>query len=86
MIQDNPLKANGRKHMNSHRPYESLCKFCVMGGNANSPYKRSDAQDDLEGVAFASMECGFFSEKESLVIRERRTQHDVGDTGSQKRN
>ena len=45
----------------------------------NSPHRRSDAQDDLEGVLHVSMYYGFFCEKESdeqvalvLVIRERR--------------
>ena len=45
----------------------------------NSPHRRSDAQDDLEGVPFVSMDNGSLGEKESeeqvtlvLVIRERR--------------
>ena len=45
----------------------------------NSPHRRSDAQDDVEGVLHVLMDHGFFSEKESeeqvslvLVIRERR--------------
>ena len=45
----------------------------------NSPHRRSDAQDDLEGVLHVSMDCGFAGEKESdeevipvLVIREKR--------------
>ena len=45
----------------------------------NTPYRRSDAQDDLEGVPHVSMDYGFLGEKESedrvspvLVIQERR--------------
>ena len=45
----------------------------------NAPHRRSDAQDDLEGVPHVSMVYGFLGERESeevvspvLVIRERR--------------
>ena len=54
-----------RLHMNTHRPYRSWCKFCVMGRGVNSPQRRSDAQDDLDGVPHVSMDYGFFGEKES---------------------
>ena len=50
-----------------------------MGRGVNPPHRRSDAQDDLEGVLHVSMDYGFLGEKESeeqvtpvLVIRERR--------------
>ena len=50
-----------------------------MGRGVNAPHRRSDAQDDLEGVPHVSMDCGFLGEKESkdrvslvLVIREWR--------------
>ena len=63
-----------------------------MRRGVNSPHRRSDAQDDLEGVLHVSMDHGFLGENESeeqvtpvLVIRERR-QNDVGDSGSEKRN
>ena len=53
--------------------------LCVMGRGLNWPHRRSDAQDDLEGVPHVSIDCGFFGEKEFeaqvtpvLVIRERR--------------
>ena len=65
--------------MNTHRPYRSLCMFCVMGRGVNSPHRRSDAHDDLEGLLHVSMDRGFLGEKESeeqvtlvLFIRERR--------------
>ena len=68
-----------QEHMTTHRPHRSWCKFCVMGRGVNSPHRRSDAQDDLEGVRRVSMDYGFLGEKESegqvtpvLVIRERR--------------
>ena len=45
----------------------------------NAPHRRSDAQDDLEGVPHVSMDCGFLGDRESEeqvslvpVIRERR--------------
>ena len=45
----------------------------------NAPDRRSDAQDDLDGVPHVSMDCGFLGERESeehvtsvLVIHERR--------------
>ena len=48
--------------MNTHRACRSWCKFCVMGRGVNSPHRRSDAQDDLEGC---SMYRWFVGEKES---------------------
>ena len=51
-----------------------------MGRGANSPHRRSDAQDDLAGVPPVPMDYVFLDEKESeeqvtlvLVIRERDT-------------
>ena len=74
-----PIGGERREHMNTHRPYKSWCKFCVMGRGVNSPHRRSDAQDGLEGVPHVSMDFGFLGEEESeervtpvLVIRERR--------------
>ena len=68
-----------QEHMTTHRPYRSCCKFSVMGRGVNAPHRRSDAQDDLEGVPHVSVDCGFIGEKESedrvslvLVIQERR--------------
>ena len=65
--------------MNAHRHHRSWGKFCVIGRGVNSPHRRSDAQDDLEGVPHLSMGHGFLGERESeeqvtpvLVIRERR--------------
>ena len=50
-----------------------------MGHGVNAPHRRSDAQDDLEGVPCESMDSGFLGERESedrvspvLVIWERR--------------
>ena len=50
-----------------------------MGRGVNAPHRRSDAQDDLEGVSHVSMDYGFLGEGESeehvspvLVMRERR--------------
>ena len=74
-----PTVKEHQEHMTSQRPYRSWCKFCVMGRGVNAPHRRSDAQDDLEGVPHVSMDCGFLGERESedrvsrvLVIRERR--------------
>ena len=74
-----PPAKKHQEHITTHRPYRSWCKFCVMGCGVNAPYRRSDAQDDLEGVPHVSMDYGFLGEKESedrvspvLVIRERR--------------
>ena len=83
-----PTESARREHMNTHRPCRSWCKFCVMG-----PHRRSDAQDDVEGVRLVSMDYGFLGEKESeeqvtpvLVTRERMHKNDVGDAGSEKGN
>ena len=46
----------------------------------NAPHRRSDAQDDVEGVSHVSMDCGFLGEKES----ETETQDDVGLAGSER--
>ena len=43
-----------------------------MGRRVNSPHRRSDAQDDLEGVPHVSMECEQKQVTLVLVIRERR--------------
>ena len=74
-----PTVKEHQEHMTSQRPYRSWCKFCVMGRGVNAPHRRSDAQDDLEGVPHVSMDYGFLGERESedrvspvLVIRERR--------------
>ena len=76
---EQPTESERRQHMNTHGPCRSWCKFCLMGRAVNSPHRRSDAQDDLEGVSHVSMDYEFFGEKESeeqvtleLVIRERR--------------
>ena len=65
--------------MTTHRPYRSWCKFSVLGQGVYASHRRSDAQDDLEGVPHVSMDNGFLGERESeeqvslvLVIRERR--------------
>ena len=74
-----PTVKEHQEHMTTHRPYRSWCKFCVMGRGVNAPHRRSDAQDDLEGVPYVSMDYGFLGKRESeehvspvLVIRERR--------------
>ena len=66
-----PTANKHQEHMTTHRPYRSWCKFCVMGRGVCSPHRRSDAQDDLEGVR----ERGRKSEERVtlvLVIRDRR--------------
>ena len=72
-----PTAKEHQEHMTTHRPYRSWCKFCVMGRAVNAPHRRSDAEDDLEGVR--TCQCGFLGERESeehvppvLVIREQR--------------
>ena len=74
-----PTAKEHQEHVTTHRPYRSWCKFCVMWRGVNAPHRRSDAQDDLDGVPHVSMDYGFLGEKESedrvspvLVIRERR--------------
>ena len=74
-----PTAQELQEHMTTHRPNRSWCKFYVMGRGLNAPHRRSDAQDDLEGVPHVSMEYGFLGERDSeeqvspvLVIRERR--------------
>ena len=67
-----PTASERREHMTTHRPHRSWCKFCVMGRRVNSPHRRSDAQDDLEGVPHVSMECEQKQVTPVLVIRERR--------------
>ena len=74
-----PTTNEHQEHMTTHRPCRSRCKFCVMGRGVNSPHRRSDAQDDLEGMLHMSMDYGFLGERESeeqvtlvLVIRARR--------------
>ena len=53
-----PTAKEHQEHMTTHRPHRSWCKFCLMGRCVNSPHRRSDAQDDLEGVPHVSLDCG----------------------------
>ena len=63
-----------------------------MGRGVNAPHRRSDAQDDLEGLLHVSMNYGFLGERESeeqaSCAGHPRTepQDDVGNAGSEKRN
>ena len=79
-IRDPGQTANENKeHITTHRPYRSWCTFSVTGRGVNSPHRRSDAQEDWEGVPHLSMDYGFLGERESeeqvnpmVVSRERR--------------
>ena len=73
-----PTANEYKEHVATPRPYRSWCEFCVMARGVNSPHRRSDAQEDLEGVAPCVGGLRFFGERESeeqvppmLVIRER---------------
>ena len=58
-----PTVKEYQEHMTTHRPYRLWCKFCVMGRGVNAPHRRSDAQDDLDGVPHVSMEYGFLGDR-----------------------
>ena len=60
-----PTAHGHQEHTTTHRPYRSWCKFCVMRRGVNSPHKRSDAQDDLEGVPHVPTEDRFLGRRES---------------------
>ena len=45
-----PTASEHTQHMTTDRRDRSWCKFCVMGRGVNSPHRKSEAQDDLEGV------------------------------------
>ena len=45
-----PTANEYRERTTTHRPYRSWCKFCVMGRGVISLDRKSDAQEDLEGV------------------------------------
>ena len=47
----------------------------------NAPHKRSDAQDDMDGVPHVSMDYGFLGERDS----EEQVSDDVGNAGSEER-
>ena len=56
-----------------------MMRILCDGAQGERAHRRSDAQDDLEGVPHVSLDYGFLGEKESedrvspvLVIRERR--------------
>ena len=56
-----------------------MVQILCDGGGVNAPHRRSDAQDDLEGVPHVSMDYRFLGDMESedrvgplMVIRERR--------------
>ena len=63
-----PTAKEHQAHMTTHRPYRSWCKFCVMGRGVNAPHRRSDAQDDLEGVPHVSMDCGFLERRNPRIV------------------
>ena len=73
-----PTVREHQENLTTHRQYRPCCKFCVMGSGVNSPHRRSDAQDDLEGVRHVSRITGSLeweSEEQVslvLVICERR--------------
>ena len=74
-----PTAKEHQEHMTTHRRHRSWCHFCMMGRGVNSPHRRSDLQDDFEGVRHVSMDNGFLGERESedrvspvLVIRARQ--------------
>ena len=43
-----PTAHEHQEHMTTHRPYRSMCRFCLMGRGVTSPHRGSDAQDGLE--------------------------------------
>ena len=59
-----PTASEYKEHMTTHRPYRSRCEFCVMERGVNSPHRKSDAQEDLEGVSHVSSDHGFFGGRE----------------------
>ena len=63
-----PTAKEHQEHMTTHRPCRSQCKFCVMGRGVNAPHRRSDAEDDLEGVPLVSMDFGFLGERRNPRI------------------
>ena len=63
-----PTAKEHQEHMTTHRPYRSWCKFCVMERGVNAPHRRSDAQDDLEGVPHVSMDCGFLERRNPRIV------------------
>ena len=68
-----PTVKEHQEHMTTHRPYSSLCKFCVMGRGVNLPHRRSDAQDDVSMDHRFLHERGFQEQVTPVpVIHERR--------------
>ena len=79
MIQDSQPPRTPGAHDHTSTLQIMVHKFSVMGRGVNAPHRRSNAQDDLDGVPHVSMDYGFLGEKESeeqvsllLVIREWR--------------
>ena len=56
-----PDQPTAKEHQGAcgHTPTRSWCRFCVMGCGVNAPHRRSNAQDDLDGMPHVSMDCGF---------------------------
>ena len=74
-----PTAKEHQEHLTTNQPYRSWCNFCVMVRGVNAPHRKSDAQDDSEGVPHVSMDYVFLGERESedgvspvLDIRDRR--------------
>ena len=51
-----PTAKEHQEHMTTHRPCRSWCKFCLMARGVSAPHRRSDVQDELEGVPHVSMD------------------------------
>ena len=85
-----PTAHEHQEHMTTHRPYRSWCKFCVMGRGVNALHRRSDAQEDLDGVPHVSMDYGFLgarvSEEHVSPVLVTETQDGMGNAGSKERN
>ena len=56
-----PTAKEHQEHMTTHRPCRSWCKFCVID-------RRSDSQDDLEGVPHVSMDYGVLGRRNPRIV------------------
>ena len=50
-----PTVKEHQEHVTTHRPYRSWCQLCVIGRGVNSPHRRSEPHDDLEGEPHVSI-------------------------------
>ena len=75
-----PTERERREHMNTHRPYRSWWKFCVMGRGVRSAHREIGCSRWFgRGAPF--VDGLWIPRREEIGDMRNETQNDVGDAG-----